>query len=82
MDDQEKTYYENYFTMFSSEGWKQLMVDTESMVKDMKDKAFNSDEDNFYMCRGAVEQAKRLFHFEHIMRSSYDLIKEDQDDSL
>lgn len=46
--EQEK-YYDTYLDLFNSVGWKQYIKDHVSAYEELKNKAFNGDQENFFL---------------------------------
>lgn len=75
MTSEEEKYYECYFDLFLTPGWKQLITEiTESLdahsIEDIK------DERHLAFIQGERAALKRIAHFESGIRNSYDYILE------
>ena len=78
MDPQLQKEYENYFSMFASEGWKQFIEDMEDIydnyrIEDIK------DEKNLAYVKGERKMLFQVIRFEGAMKRSYDNLVEQQD---
>lgn len=80
MERSDRDYYENYFAMFSTFGWKQFIEDTQKALADAKTKAFTGDEDSFLLVKGAVIANERILTLETLMRQTYDLANEGEEE--
>jgi len=74
--DDEK-YYEQYFDLFVTPGWKQLLTDLkESLnsyrIEDIKDEA------SLNLVKGERTVLHRLLNFEASMKETYDMILESE----
>jgi len=79
LDKETEEYYETYFSLFSSKGWKQLIEElTESFdafrIEDIK------DQQELDLVKGQRLALRRLINFETAIRSAYDSILESGDD--
>lgn len=79
MDKETEEYYEIYFSLFSSKGWKQLIEElTESFdafrIEDIK------DQQELDLIKGQRLALRRLINFETAIHSAYDSIMESSDD--
>lgn len=79
MDKETEEYYETYFSLFSSKGWKQLIEElTESFdafrIEDIK------DQHELDLVKGQRSALHRLISFETAIRSAYDSIVESDGD--
>ncbi len=64
-------YYENYFDLFASAGWKQLVQETTEGISALElDKC--KDWDSFLVTKTRREQLNNILNFEHLIRVAYD----------
>ena len=77
MTKEEEEYYEEYFLMFSSKGWKYFIEDCNRAIVDAKNKAFLGDETNFLTVKAETVALARIIGLENRMRAAYKLSKED-----
>lgn len=71
----EEKYYDNYFSTFATDGWKQLIEDLQELfdayqIENIKDDA------HLKHVQGERQILRRLLQFETGMRAAYDTIKE------
>jgi len=72
---EEEKYYETYFDLFLTSGWKQLTEELQNIfdtyhIEDIK------DETHLAFVKGERDTLRRLLHFEDGIKQSYDMIKE------
>lgn len=75
MTREESDYFDNYFDLFLTEGWKQFVSEIEDSIdsytiEDIK------DEKNLYTVQGKLQILKRFAWFETGIRNAYDEILE------
>jgi len=72
---EESDYFDNYFDLFSTQGWKQFISEIEDSIdtytiEDIK------DDKNLYSVQGQLQILKRFAWFETGIRNAYDQIVE------
>lgn len=77
MTKDDEKYYEQYFDLFVTPGWKQLLTDlNESLnsyrIEDIKDEA------SLNLVKGERTVLHRLLNFETSMKETYDMILESE----
>lgn len=80
MDTETQKYYEDYFNMFSTDGWKSFIEEIQTSfdsfrIEDIKDST------QLHKVQGEREQLFRILRFEWGIKSNYDVIMENPDDS-
>lgn len=80
MDQELEKYYENYFDLFATDGWKQFVEEISDIhsnyrIEDIK------NESHLFRVKGEREQLFRVLRFETNIRSAYDQIVERSDDT-
>jgi hypothetical protein len=73
-------YYENYFDLFITEGWKQLIEEV-NQILESHDIDSIKDEKELALLQGERATLKRVASFETNIRNSYDHILENENDS-
>lgn len=76
MTTEEEKYYEAYFDMFSTEGWKSFMLDLQGVhdgyvIENIK------DVEELYRVQGERNVLQRILGFQHGIEAAYASIKED-----
>lgn len=77
MDKDLATYFETYFDLFASEGWKQFIEDTEGNINLVSDLMSVKDANDLYYRKGQLETLNRIVNFKELIERSY---KEQQQD--
>ena len=75
MSPEDEKYYENYFDLFLTNGWKQFIEETKEAldldrIEDIK------DEKHLYTLQGERASLNRIANFESSIRLAYDSILE------
>jgi len=71
----EEKYYDNYFNLFVTEGWKEFISEIQEIVDGQRIEDIR-DEAQLNYTKGERSALKRITQFEGGVRLSYDLIKE------
>lgn len=72
--------YEAYFTMFTTEGWKQLMLESSELLVQMNRLDTVKKEEDFNFRRGQVVMLQRLVNFQQGIENSYEDFKSNVDE--
>lgn len=72
MDKELQEYYENYFTLFTQPGWKQLMEDLED-VSESIDLLSIKDAKELHVTQGQQQVFNRILRWKDSITNSYDL---------
>ena len=64
-------YYENYFDLFTSSGWKQFLEEAQDGY-DALDVEKCKDWDSFLVTKTRREQLNAILNFENLIRVAYD----------
>jgi hypothetical protein len=75
----EEKYYENYFSLFLTEGWKQFVQDSQDAY-DVIDLERSKDWDSYLVQRTTRQNLKAVIDFEQSIRVAHDNLQEDKDD--
>lgn len=70
-------YYEDYFELFSTDGWKQLMQDVEGNKETFKIESIENNE-SLKNIQGQLYVLNMLLGFESMIRTSYENILEEE----
>ena len=70
MNKELETYFDNYFAMFRSEGWKQLISDLRGNVENINSVELTEDVNNLYFRKGQLAILGTLFNLETQIDSS------------
>ena len=75
MSPEDEKYYENYFDIFITDGWKQLVDDISSILSSHRIEDIQ-DENNLFYLKGERAALSRIVNFEDSIKRVYDEIKE------
>lgn len=78
MDNSLLKQYEDYFDLFSREGWKLLMEDIDSMIESVDSLDYVNTIEELHNTRGQLSILKRIRGFEQSIQQAYEqLVEED-----
>jgi hypothetical protein len=77
MTREEETYFENFFELFTTEGWKQFQAELQAKGSLYDISKINSTEDLFYT-KGELSVLNSVLGFESFIRQTYDNNKLDE----
>ena len=80
MDQETQEYYDNYFSLFSSAGWKQLMEEFSSNAFNINSVEAAKDPDDMYFRKGQLNVLAHLINMESIVNTNYEGANEEKDD--
>lgn len=80
MDQDTQEYYDNYFSLFSTAGWKQLMEEFSSNAFNINSVEATKDPDDMYFRKGQLNVLAHLINMESIVNNNYDEASEEKDD--
>jgi hypothetical protein len=72
---EDEKYYENYFDIFITDGWKQLVDDISSILSSHRIEDIQDENSLFYL-KGERAALSRIVNFEDSIKRVYDEIKE------
>ena len=78
MTQDEERYFEAYFDLFSSQGWKQFIEDMDGLDDTINDLASINDADNFFLRKGQLQIVRRILGFESAIKNAYQDNKENE----
>ena len=64
-------YYENYFEMFATKGWKQLMEDVEDSIDSFKVENISSEQE-LMIAKGQLSQLRSLKGLQAVIEQAYE----------
>lgn len=64
-------YYENYFEMFATKGWKQLMEEVEESIDAFKIDNINNEKE-LMIARGQLSQLRSLKGLQSVIEQAYE----------
>ena len=81
MDQETQEYYDNYFSLFITDGWKQLMQDFGNNAVSINSVEATKDADDMHFRKGQLNVLAHLLNMENIVTNNYDeLVKTEEDD--
>jgi len=75
-----ETYFNNYFAMFRSEGWKQLISDLNGNVGQINSVELTTDNDNLNFRKGQLAILATILNLETQITSGFEQAQEEQED--
>lgn len=80
MDKETEEYYNKYFDLFRTEGWKQLIEELRQNAMLINSVENTKDQEDLYIRKGQLKVLAYLLNFESNMETSFEeLEKEDED---
>lgn len=74
MDRDTEQYYLNYFDLFNTEGWKQLMVELQQNATAINNIELLKDEADMFYRKGQLNMLANLLNFKDTITNSYEEI--------
>tara|TARA_R100001460_G_scaffold37656_1_gene72056 strand:+ start:612 stop:860 length:249 start_codon:yes stop_codon:yes gene_type:complete len=72
VDQETQTYYDNYFSLFLTDGWKQLMQDFNTNAVQINSVEATKDSDDLYFRKGQLNVLAHLLNMETIVNTNYE----------
>jgi len=84
MDKELEKYYNNFFEMFRTEGWKQLLEEVENNVEQTNNLEITKDEQDLYFRKGQLAVFRSLINLEQLMTSAQEQAEseDNEDDAI
>ena len=80
LDKETEEYYNKYFDLFRTEGWKQLIEELRQNAMMINSVENTKDQEDLYIRKGQLKVLAYLLNFESNMETSFaELEKEDED---
>jgi len=81
MDQETQQYYDAYFSLFITDGWKQLMQDFGNNAVQINSVEAAKDADDMFFRKGQLNVLAHLLNLENIIKTNYDeAAKPEEDD--
>ena len=77
-----EVYFANYFEMFRSEGWKQLLTDLNQNVAQINSVEQTTDNENLHFRKGQLAILSTLFNLETQINNAEKEAKEEPQEEL
>ena len=72
MDQETQQYYDNYFSLFLTDGWKQLIEDFNNNAMQINSVEATKDSDDLYFRKGQLSVLAHLLNMETIVNTNYE----------
>ncbi len=72
MDQETQTYYDNYFSLFLTDGWKQLMEDFNNNAMQINSVEATKDANDMHFRKGQLSVLAHLLNMETIVNTNYE----------
>jgi len=72
VEKENQAYYDNYFSLFMTDGWKQLMEDFGSNVANINSVEATKDAEDLQFRKGQLNVLGHLLNLENIMTTNYE----------
>ena len=76
MTKEDQKYYEDYFDLFATAGWKQFVGEVEESISRFTFDIVDSDKDLF-LAKGQLLILNNTKNFETLIRNNYDAVTQD-----
>lgn len=80
MDQETQQYYDNYFSLFLTDGWKQLTEDFSNNVLSINSVEATKDADDMYFRKGQLNVLAHLLNMETIVTTNYEEASKNTED--
>jgi hypothetical protein len=80
MDQETQTYYDQYFSLFLTDGWKQLIQDFSNNALQINSLEAAKDADDMYFRKGQLNVLAHLINMETIVTTNYEEANKTEDD--
>ena len=80
MDQETQTYYDQYFSLFLTDGWKQLVQDFSNNALQINSLEAVKDSDDMHFRKGQLNVLAHLINMETIVSTNYEEATKTEDD--
>ena len=80
MDQETQTYYDQYFSLFLTDGWKQLVQDFSNNAVQINSLEAIKDANDMYFRKGQLNVLAHLINMETIVSTNYEEANKTEDD--
>jgi hypothetical protein len=77
LDQQTEQYYNKYFDLFRSEGWKQLIEELQQNALVINSVEATKDENDLYVRKGQLNVLAYILNFENTTNNNYEELVSD-----
>ena len=79
MDQETQQYFDNYFTLFSTDGWKQLIEELKQNALVINSVEATKDANDLYVRKGQLNVLAYLLNLEAATNTNYDELNNNND---
>lgn len=79
LDQETQQYYDNYFTLFSTDGWKQLIEEFKQNALVINNVEATKDSNDLYMRKGQINVLAYVLNLESTTSTNYDELNTSDD---
>ncbi len=79
MDKETQEYYDTYFSLFASDGWKQLVSDFGNNVLQINSVEAAKDSDDLFFRKGQLNILGHLLNLQAIVENNYEEASKEDD---
>ena len=72
MDQETQQYYDNYFSLFSTEGWKQLTQEFTNNAVQINSVEATKDSNDMYFRKGQLNVLAHILNLQTIVETNYE----------
>ena len=80
MDQETQTYYDQYFSLFLTDGWKQLVQDFSNNALQINSLEAVKDSNDMYFRKGQLNVLAHLINMETIVSTNYEEANKTEND--
>ena len=80
MDQETQKYYDNYFSLFMTDGWKQLMQDFSNNAVQINSIEAAKDNNDMYFRKGQLNILAYLLNLESVITNNHEQASATQED--
>jgi hypothetical protein len=78
VDKETQDYFDNYFDLFASQGWKQFIEDMEDNRTLMSDLLTVKDANDLYYRKGQLEALNRIVNFQLAIENAFEEVTNEE----
>lgn len=79
LDQETQQYYDNYFTLFSTDGWKQLIEELKQNALVINSVEATKDSNDLYMRKGQINVLAYILNLESTTNTNYEELNNNND---
>lgn len=80
MNQETQTYYDNYFNLFATDGWKQLVQEFSDNAAPINSVEAVKDSNDMYFRKGQLNVLAHLINMENIVTTNYEEASKSEED--